>query len=96
MYNVLEKLKGIEAAKKVATASQGVKQQVVQDIPVAPAAIFAALAATGGPTDAFTIASRFRRTRNLEGAISSVLASLARLGHVVTKDGKTFDIQRAA
>jgi len=60
------------------------------------AAIFAALAAAGGPTDAITIASRFRRTRNLEGAISSVLASLARLGHVVTKDGKTFDIQRVA
>jgi hypothetical protein len=60
------------------------------------AAIFAALAATGGPTDAITIATRFRRTRNLEGTISSVLASLARLGHVVTKDGKTFDIQRVA
>jgi hypothetical protein len=60
------------------------------------AAIFAALATAGGPTDAMTIASQFRRTKNLEETISSVLASLARLGHVVTKDGKTFDIQRVA
>ena len=60
------------------------------------AAVFAALASADGPTDAVTIAARFRRIKDLEGTISGVLASLARLGHVVTKDGKTFEIQRVA
>jgi len=60
------------------------------------AAVFAALASAGGPTDAVAITASFRKTRNLERTISSVLASLARLGHVATKDGKTFEIRRAA
>jgi hypothetical protein len=60
------------------------------------AAVFAALASAGRPTDAASIATRFRKTRDLEHTIFTVLASLARLGHVVTKDGKTFEIQRAA
>jgi restriction-modification enzyme MmeI-like protein len=60
------------------------------------AAVFAALASASAPTDVGTIAARYRRTRNLERTISSVLASLARLGHVTTKDGKTFEFQRPA
>jgi hypothetical protein len=60
------------------------------------AAVFAALASANAPTDAITIAARYRRTRNLERTVSSVLASLARLGHVATKDGKTFEIRRTA
>jgi|SRR5215468_4114423 len=60
------------------------------------AAVFAALASASAPTDTVTIAARFRRTRNLQRTISSVLASLSRLGHVATKDGKTFEIRRTA
>jgi hypothetical protein len=60
------------------------------------AAVFAALASANAPTDTVTIAARFRRTKNLERTISSVLASLARLGHVATKDGKAFEIRRTA
>jgi hypothetical protein len=60
------------------------------------AAVFAALASASAPTDAPTVAARYRRTRNLERTVSSVLASLARLGYVATKDGKTFEIRRTA
>ena len=60
------------------------------------AAVFAALASTRGPTDAGAIAARFRESKNLEATISTVLDSLSRLGHVATKDGKTFEIRRAA
>jgi hypothetical protein len=60
------------------------------------AAVFAALASANAPTDAVTIAARFRKTRNLERTISGVLASLARLGHVATEDGKAFEIRQTA
>ena len=33
---------------------------------------------------------------NLEKNVGEVLASLTRLGHVATKDGKTFELKRAA
>jgi hypothetical protein len=60
------------------------------------AAIFAALAAASGPVDVPAIAAGYRRSKNLEKAISDVLASLSRLGHVTTTDGKTFQIRRVA
>ena len=60
------------------------------------AAVFAALHAGGGPTSAAAIAADFRKSKNLEKTIADVLASLARLGHVTTRDGKTFEIRRAA
>ena len=60
------------------------------------AAVFAALASSRGPTDAASIAAIFRRTKTLEQNVSDVLESLARLGHVTSKDGKTFEIRRVA
>jgi hypothetical protein len=48
------------------------------------------------PMDASAIAARFRRTKSSVSTISDVLASLARLGHVSTKDGKSFEIRRTA
>jgi hypothetical protein len=60
------------------------------------AAVFALLASAKGPTTADAIAAAFRRTRSLNSTIADVLASLARLGHVVTRDGKTFEIRKAA
>jgi hypothetical protein len=60
------------------------------------AAVFAALAAANGPLDAGAIADGFRKSTNLERNVASVLASLARLGHVSTPDGKTFSVRRAA
>ncbi len=60
------------------------------------AAVFAALTAAHGPTDAAAIAAGFRNSRNLEKTITALLASLSRLGHVATKDGKAFELRRAA
>lgn len=60
------------------------------------AAVFAALASAGGPTDAAAIAANFRRTKTLETMIAEVLASLSRLGHISTNDGKRFEIRRVA
>ena len=41
-------------------------------------------------------AAGFRKSKNLEKTIAGVLASLTRLGHVSTRDGKTFELRRAA
>jgi hypothetical protein len=60
------------------------------------AAVFAALAASTGAVTVADIAAGFRKSRNLEKTIAGVLASLTRLGHVTTRDGKTFNIRRAA
>jgi hypothetical protein len=60
------------------------------------AAVFAALAASQGSITVADIAAGYRKSKNLEKMIAGVLASLARLGHVTTKDGKTFNIRRAA
>jgi restriction-modification enzyme MmeI-like protein len=60
------------------------------------AAIFAALAAASQPLDANGLAAQFRRTKTTEKKIGEVLASLARLGYVTSKDGNTFALRRAA
>jgi len=60
------------------------------------AAVFASLAAARGPADVAGIAASYRRTRNLESTISDVVGSLVRLGHVTTRDGKTFEVRRSA
>jgi SAM-dependent methyltransferase len=60
------------------------------------AAVFAALMRAEAPLDAGTIAKFFRQGARVEAAIRRVLASLARLGHVHTADGKTFALRRAA
>jgi hypothetical protein len=60
------------------------------------AAVFAALAASGGAVTVKDIAAGFRGSKNLERNIGEVLASLTRLGHVTTRDGKTYSIRRAA
>jgi hypothetical protein len=60
------------------------------------AAVFAALAAASGPVTVGDIAAGFRKSKNLGKNVGEVLASLARLGHVATKDGKSFEIRRVA
>ena len=60
------------------------------------AAVFAVLAGARGPTTADALASHFRKTKALEKTIFDVLESLARSGHVTTRDGKTFEIRRVA
>jgi len=60
------------------------------------AAVFAALAASKGTATVADIAAGFRKSKNLDKTIAGVLASLARLGHVSTRDGKTFELRRAA
>jgi hypothetical protein len=58
--------------------------------------LFAALAATPRAADVATLSAHFRKSKNLEKQIGAVLASLARLGHIATKDGKHFGIRRVA
>jgi hypothetical protein len=60
------------------------------------AAVFAVLAGTHQPIDAGSIAATFRKTKNLQKSVESVLGSLSRLGHVATKDGRSFEIRRVA
>lgn len=58
------------------------------------AAIFATLVAASVPLDAKGLAAEFKRTKTTEKKVGEVLASLARLGYVVSKDGKTFALRR--
>ncbi len=60
------------------------------------AAVFAALAAASQPLDAVGLAAQFKRTKTTEKKVGEVLASLARLGYVITTDGTPFTLRRAA
>lgn len=60
------------------------------------AAVFAALAAACGPINAQAIASKFKKTRTTEKKVGDVLASLARLGHVTSTNGRDFSLRRVA
>ena len=60
------------------------------------ASVFAALMEARKPLDAQTIAKGFRQGAKVEATIARVLASLARLGHLYSSDGKTFALRRAA
>ena len=60
------------------------------------AAVFATLATANGAIDARGLADRFRNNKTAEKKIGSVLASLARLGYVASRDGRTFALRRTA
>jgi hypothetical protein len=60
------------------------------------ATVFAALMGASGPLDAQAIAKGFRQGSKIEPAIGRVLASLARLGHVHTSDGRGYALRRTA
>ncbi len=60
------------------------------------AAVFAALMQAEKPLDVAELAKSFRQGAKVEGAVARVLASLARLGHAHTEDGKTYSLRRAA
>ena len=60
------------------------------------AAVFAALMRADAALDAPSIARVFRQGARVEPAIARVLASLARLGHAHSPDGRTFALRRAA
>lgn len=60
------------------------------------AAVFAALTTATEPLDARSLAAQFKRTRTTEKKIGEVLASLARLGYVISDDGKSFRLRRVA
>ncbi len=59
------------------------------------ASVFAALMEASAPLDAQSIAKSFRQGSKAEPAITRVLASLARLGHVQSGDGGTFALRRS-
>jgi hypothetical protein len=58
------------------------------------ATVFAALMQASKPLDAPSLAKSFRQGAKVEATIARVLASLARLGHVYSTDGKTFALRR--
>ena len=60
------------------------------------AAVFAALSDARGPLDAKTLARSFRQGAKAEPAIARVLASLGRLGHIYTADGRDYGLRRRA
>jgi hypothetical protein len=60
------------------------------------AAVFAALAAVSEPLDAKGLAAQFKRTKTTEKKVSEVLSALARLGYVMSEDGKMFALRRVA
>jgi len=60
------------------------------------AAVFAALSDARGPLDATTLARSFRQGAKAEPAIARVFASLARLGHIYTTDGRDYALRRRA
>jgi hypothetical protein len=60
------------------------------------AAVFAALMQADKPLDAPSIARAFRQGAKVEPAIARVLASLARLGHAHSNDGRAYILRRAA
>jgi hypothetical protein len=82
------------AAELVATAAQ--KPSFPPGAVEQTAAVFAALSAAAGPLDAKLLATQFRRTKTTEKKIADVLASLARLGYVSSRDGKAFMLRRVA
>lgn len=58
------------------------------------AAVFAALAASKNAITVGDIAGSYRKSKNLEKNIAEVLGSLARLGHISSRDGKAFQLRR--
>ena len=60
------------------------------------ATVFAALMQANAPLDAAGLARSFRQGAKVEPAVSRVLASLARLGHAHSLDGRTFALRRVA
>ncbi|MDB5594546.1 MAG: hypothetical protein JWM36_1507 [Hyphomicrobiales bacterium] len=61
------------------------------------AAVFDALWSAGGRRmDARALAATFRQGAKAEPAITRILASLSRLGHLATQDGKSFALRRVA
>ena len=60
------------------------------------ASVFAGLMQADRPLDAAALARQFRQGARVEPAIARVLASLARLGHAHSPDGRAFALRRAA
>jgi hypothetical protein len=60
------------------------------------AAVFTSLSDARGPLDAKIPARAFRQGAKAEHAIARVLASLARLGHIYTADGRDYSLRRRA
>jgi hypothetical protein len=85
----------IEAALGIVEAG-GKKVSFPTDAVGQTAAVFAALAASTGAVTVDDIVAGYRKSKNLDKTIAGVLASLTRLGHVSTRDGKTFELRRAA
>ena len=91
------KEEGAQITADLGLAEPSARKPSFPSDPVAQtAAVFAALAAARGPVSADALAGNFRRTKALEATIFDVLASLARLGHAMTRDGKSFEIRRVA
>ena len=86
---------GIEAPL-VAAAEKTQKPSFPANAVERTATVFAALSDARGPLDAKILARAFRQGAKVEHAIARVLASLARLGHIYTADGRDYALRRRA
>jgi hypothetical protein len=87
---------GAQVAAELLLPETAQKQSFPSGAVEQTAAVFAALAGAGAPIDAQAIASQFKKTKTTEKKIGDVLASLARLGHVTSTDGRSFSLRRVA
>lgn len=98
--HVRRRPQGAEEGAQVAASLDLIGKVQLSSFPTAAveqtAAVFAVLAAVGGPLDAKALAAHFKRTKTTERKVGEVLASLSRLGYVTSQDGLTFALRRVA
>jgi hypothetical protein len=82
---------------RVTAIAPAVKQSYPVDDIAQTAAVMAVLASATSPLDADAIAVTFKQGRKVAKKVQAVLTSLARMGHLDSRDGdRTFVLRRAA
>ena len=82
---------------RVTAIAPAVKQSYPADDIAQTAAVMAVLASATSPLDADAIAVAFKQGRKVTKKVQAVLTSLARMGHLDSRDGdRTFVLRRAA
>jgi hypothetical protein len=80
----------------VEQAAAGQRPSFPNDEVARTAAVMAALAGTAGALDASALASGFRQGRRIEPYVRAALTSLVRMGFASSRDGKSYQLRRAA
>jgi hypothetical protein len=82
---------------RVTALVPAVKQNYPADDIAQTAAVMAVLASASGPLDADAVSATFKQGRKVAKKVQAVLTSLARMGHLDSRDGgRTFVLRRAA